>query len=300
MKYSFDNKKIEDLRVGDIFEFGSYPQDLVEDSNIIAKIKDLCETPNQKKEIWNDFEYRTGKHYFTDIVLSGQCYRCVFSKKHRIDKILYEYSDYKDNQVYIFEFKPIRWKVLSVKEDCAMLVSEKLIDTYEYFYSSRKRKINKEIVYPNNYRYSIVREWLNTTFYNSAFTDKEKCLIKSNVVRNDASTTKKEANAYVCEDTVDKVFLLSYQEAKALFSENKSRWKKTTEYAKSQGCFAYKTRDAKYNNAVWWLRSPDSNYCDSVRCVGDGGGMGDGGFSIANESVISLEGIAPVIVIKYK
>ena len=85
-----------------------------------------------------------------------------------------------------------------------------------------------------------------------------------------------------------------------MFADNKARYRKATEYTKSQGCFAYKTQDAKFNNVTWMLRSPDSNYMDIVRGVGDGGGIGSGGFSCSDVNADYFGAVVPAVVIGIK
>ncbi|MCM1368085.1 MAG: DUF6273 domain-containing protein [Roseburia sp.] len=260
----------------------------------------MCGKPDIKRgSLWHDYNYPVGSGMYADIEYSGRRYRVVYRKKHRESKISYEYAEYRDNNFYAFIFEPIMWRVLKTVGDTALLVSAKLLDAQEFF-AGEKRKIGDQVIYMNNYEYSYVRRWLNDMFFVTAFNDSEKSFIKTTSVCNAPQTTKKAPNPYCCSDTEDNVFLLSFEEAKTLFVDNKDRWKKATEYTKSQGCLAYKTHDAKFNNAGWWLRSPDHKYENCVRCVGYGGGMGDGGFSCANEPTCALEAIAPALCIKIR
>ena len=292
-----DKSISENLAVGDIVTFGSYPQDLVTDKSVVKEIDKLC----RKWSSWKKFDYLLGKGRFADCEIQGKRYRStVVTIRKRMSRLLYEGFDYKDRKKYSFEYKPIEWQVLSINDGKALLVTKKGIDTHEFFVGKFKRNIDGKTIYQNNYKHSAIRQWLNSTFYDMAFSDEEKSIIELTQVKNDASTTKKNVNEYACEDTLDRVFLLSFQEAKTLFADNKARRKKATEYTKAQGCFVYRTEDEKYNNSLWWLRSPDSNYCDIVRCVGYGGGMSDGGFSIAQEPADDLISVAPVIVVRLK
>ena len=74
-------------------------------------------------------------------------------------------------------------------------------------------------VYANNYEYSEIREYLNKTFYNTAFNAEEKSLIVTTTVDNslesifgsytsESGYTEDTFN-YECRDTQDNVFLLS-------------------------------------------------------------------------------------------
>lgn len=230
---------------------------------------------------------------YADIDYSGKLYRAVFIKKYR-EEDTHEYCKYRKKRIYFFLYEPIVWRVLQITDNAAMIVSEKLIDAQEYSVQNDK----KTEYYKNSYEHSYARAWLNGTFIETAFNEAEKALIQTTVVCNAGYTTKKENNPYACNDTVDKVFVLSYKEAEALFADNKDRWKKLTEYAKSQGCWGYATRDAKYDNDCWMLRSPGHTHENFIRCVGYGGGIGDGGFSCASAMYCALEAIAPALYIK--
>jgi len=70
-----------------------------------------------------------------------------------------------------------------------------------------------EGVYPNNYEHSLLRKFMNETFYESAFTDVERALIQQTTVKNDdQSMGGTDPNNYSCKDTEDWIFALSYQE----------------------------------------------------------------------------------------
>jgi hypothetical protein len=289
---------LKNVQVWDIIEFGYYPQSVVSDEEIINVLIEKCGKPKLAcNSSWKDYEYLVGKGMYADIIYLDKRYRLVYMQKHRESDFIYKDTSYFDNKIYAFIFEPILWRVLNIVDNKALLVSQKLIDEQEFFVGRRRRK-DKKTIYMNNYEYSHIRSWLNNNFYETAFNESEKSIILTTEVCNNSYTTKNENNCYVCNDTLDKVFLLSFNEAKTLFANNKDRWKKATEYTKSQGCFAYKTPDAKYNNAGWWLRSPDHKYENCVRCVGYGGGLGDGGFSCSNEPANTLASIAPAIYIQ--
>lgn len=60
------------------------------------------------------------------------------------------------------------------------------------------------------YKTSDVRTWLNADFYNSVFVDNS--YIQTTEVDNSAETTNKSPNKFACENTQDKVYLLSYKD----------------------------------------------------------------------------------------
>ena len=287
-----NNRDFVNLTVGDRVEFGQYPQSIVTDNDTLTALKNICGNPRINLDsLWHDYDYNTGSGMYADIDYSEKLYRAVYIKKYRDED-----CTYRKKRIYIFLYEPIVWRVLQITDNTAMLVCEKLIDGQEYSIQNDR----KTEYYKNNYEHSHVRAWLNSTFIQTAFNDTEKKSIQTVTVCNAGYTTKKENNPYTCNDTADKVFLLSYKEAETLFADNKDRWKKLTEYAKSQGCWGYMTRDAKYDNGCRMLRSPDHIHENFIRLVGDSGGIGSGGFSCSSAMYYALEAVAPALYIKIK
>lgn len=111
--------------------------------------------------------------------------------------------------------------------------------------------------YANNYAKSDIRKWLNNEFLEQAFYYDDS-LIQETVVDNSAKSTGYSSNPYACQDTTDKIFLLSYEEATS------ERYNLNTN----------ESRIRKYDGTScwWWLRSPNDYDDTSVRSVGSGGG----------------------------
>lgn len=290
------------LTLNETFELGSYPQDIVTDAEILDAAKKLCGKPSIfGRAAWQP--YRTGdcSGYTRDFEYGGGKYRCVYTEKYSRNGF-FQINGYVKKTVYVFAYAPIVWRVLRVEGGAALAVSQKCIDVRTFcdgdlHKNDKERYVDGAAVHMNNYKHSAIREWLNGAFFDTAFDAEEKASVLCTEVDNGAETTKRAPNAFACENTSDRVFLLSYAEAAALFADNKDRQKKATEYVKAQGGYAYATRDKKHNNSCWWLRSPDRNYKNMVRCVGDGGEMSDGGFSCANEPADSGEAVVPVILV---
>ena len=132
------------------------------------------------------------------------------------------------------ENKPISWLVIARENDRALLLSEYAIDSI---------KFNSDYA-PVCWGDSSSRQWLNKTFYNSAFTTEEKSLILTN-------KTEAEKNILTSRDsgvsTEDKVFLLSISEVKE-YLPNSTRCCAPTSFAKAQS--VYESNDGK---CWWWL-----------------------------------------------
>ena len=137
-----------------------------------------------------------------------------------------------------------------------------------------------EKVYSNNYALSHVRSWLNDTFYEDAFDSTEKAKIITTTVSNNLASTGDSSNIYVCENTQDKIFLLSVNEVTNdnygfdtyTYSSN-TRRAKGSDYAKAQGLYVYNSGDYA-GNSSWWLRSPYNYSAYYARSVNNDGNIG--------------------------
>ena len=252
--------------VGDIVEFGSYPQSKVADAALISALDSVS-------KIWVSYGYYSGTNYYgdgkmqsgdwmkySDITYGGERYRAVVFNKYRPYHTHYTNSDtnsnqdengYKIDNIYYFRYEPLLWYVLDPQE--GLLLSKNLIDSQAFnnttYYNGNDSFQNVfTITYSNNYAESSIREWLNNDFYNIAFSSNEKSAIRESVCENVAYNS-----IYDTISTKDKIFLLSYRdiqndEYKFLTSDS-PYYANTTEYAKCQG------GDDFEDAAQWWLRT---------------------------------------------
>jgi hypothetical protein len=70
-----------------------------------------------------------------------------------------------------------------------LTVSNMRIDSQEYYDSKDNRTINGSTVYPNNYKESNIRIWLNNNFYNQVFSSTEQLSINTTTVDNGIAST---------------------------------------------------------------------------------------------------------------
>ena len=193
----------------------------------------------------------------------------------------------KRNSKY-YRVEPIVWRVLTTSygsSGTALLLAEDMIESGIMFYenSYEDRKINESSttidVYPNNYKYSTIRAWLNGKyevydtqsevyegkgFLQTAFTTAAQGLINTTTVDNSKESTcpassptqflQNGENPYVCKDTEDKIFLLSEKEVttssygfKEYNISDNARNHQATDYAKA---------DYGSTRPAWMLRSP--------------------------------------------
>ncbi len=267
--------------------FGYWPQSKVTDSSLISALKSKAGTlpKDGSNGSWISYKYYIkGKNttdfmWYQDIEHNGERYRGVYFTSYRPYWTTYESNEentrqkengYDTGTVYWFKWEPLNWRILEEKGGNAMILSDMLIDSQEFYHDGTNlRKVSLfKAIHPNNYAESNVRKWLNETFFESAFTATQKGLISKTTVDNSAKTTDGASNKYTCKNTSDSIFLLSYNEATKSgygFKDDSLRVKKTTDYAQSQGAYT------ESGNGYWWLRSPYSILSDSVRRVGYGG-----------------------------
>ena len=146
---------------------------------------------------------------------------------------------------------PIEWLVLARDGDEALLISRYALDAQPY------NEEYEDVTWGT----CTLRTWLNTDFYNIAFSmDDKQHIIKSNVTadRNPDYSTDPG------NDTTDNVFLLSIDEVDKYFAGDTDRICYPTDYAKEQGADTYGSE------ACWWLRSPGlgGNYAAGVSRAG--------------------------------
>ena len=203
--------------------FGSYPQTIKDASvNIISNEKD-------------ENGYYTGS--------DGEKYALLNANPCNINYTFSNGEKIVRNKEYFFKVEPIKWNVLEDKDGKVFIFSELILDVHKFDDSS------------NDYATSSIRSWLNSDFYNKAFTDKQKELIENTTLKDISNVT-------------DKVFLLSEEEIENTsygFNSNNDRCKKVTDYAKAN--FAYEGKENK--NGEYWLRTPSSSCACNVTRNGD-------------------------------
>lgn len=192
-----------------------------------------------------------------------------------------------------FKVEPIKWKVItaSYSGKCLLLAEDILTAGVPYYVSTYSRIIAGKTVYTNNYKYSTIRAYLNGKyesndeqsktayekkgFLQTAFTAEAQNLIAVTTVDNSAASTTgsgnnmEEATKYACEDTKDKIFLLSLKEVASYDEGRDARIRKPTDYAMAN--YAKQSSTSGYGG-YWWLRSPyydDSSNAHDVYCNGD-------------------------------
>ncbi len=269
-------------KVGDIIEFGSYPQSKVTDSSLVSAL-------NKASKKWVSYGYYSGNGSYdimvqgdwmeyADFTYNGTKYRAVtFSqyRPYRTSAVFSSGNSYQDNNgyttnnTYYFKYESLKWRVLD--HSTGLAICESIIDSQAYSdtaYSYERDPYGYTAYwndaahthYANDYATSSIRAWLNDDFYNTAFSSSQKASILTSELDNKAYSTS--YSEYDSETTYDKVFLLSWSEMQntaygftANTRSSSTRQAKGTDYAKCQGL---------------WVGSSNEYSIQRLRSAGEG------------------------------
>lgn len=141
----------------------------------------------------------------------------------------------------------IEWIVLDRQNGKILVISKYALEHCDDFAA-------EEFGTSENWENSTLRKWLNESFINEAFSQEEQNkIVLSNVVNADTIGTldrSEEKQKDGGNDTQDKLFLLSIDEAEKYFELDEERQVKATEYLKARGIYVYES-----GNCLWFLRS---------------------------------------------
>ena len=285
-----DEETIEFLGDGSV-NFGKYPQTRITDSATTSALTSLAGAlPTVNAGGWTSYGYyisnsnATDYMWYQDVEYGDSKYRGVYFSSYRpyyttsSSSTGNSYQDdngYTTSTLYWFEYEWLNWTILEENDREYFLLCNSIIDSQEYYDNYNTRTINGKTVYANNYAESNIRKWLNETFYETAFNEMQQNLIQTTLVDNSAKSTNpygqetywnSGVNSYACEDTNDKIFLLSKEEVTnsnygfdsnpGAYGVGSTRIKQTSDYAQIQGAYTY-SGGSYDGNGYWWLRSPD-------------------------------------------
>lgn len=231
-------EETKNLNVGDIIEFGSYPQKRVLDNELISKLNAI-DAPLISYGYIDYLGNDVGIGY-ADVTYNGTKYRKVYAES----SMPYAYGTvfrgnanyissteiYEVCKVYWFMYEPIQWKVLKNDSNGVTVLAERNLDTSMYDRINTSQSWNE----------SYLRKWLNKKFYSTAFSDDEKSLINSTKHFNSANKTE----SYDYDYAVDKLRIPTKAEYDNFTVDNKP----STAYARCNGY-------SKYS----WINSIDGN-----------------------------------------
>ena len=266
---------------GNKIYFGTYPQ-----TKVTATTENGLSSITFDSSTWTSYRYYISSSqsdfmYYKDVDIDNNGtydYRGVYFTQYRpynyssSSSIDYTYqgdNGYSTNTIYWFSYDPIEWDILTESSGKALIIANLILDSQEYYPNSSSSSFshNGDTGYANNYELSAIRKFLNDNFYNTAFNELQKVFIETTTVDNSAASTGQSSNSYACNNTNDKMFLLSSEEATTYYTSGTARQAKGSDYAKCQGLEVYSSN----GNSWWWLRSPHRITADFASDVnGDG------------------------------
>lgn len=200
-----------------------------------SKVKKITIKGYSSKDTEKENNLSTSKYKVGDVIQFGK----YMSKA--IDPTTFDGSEDID--------KPIEWIVLSVEDEKLLLISKYIL--FETFYDS-----NAPTAY--TWEQSTIRKNLNDSFYNYAFSDKEKAMIISTHLNEGKGT-----NDYVFLLSADDLVNPQYGFNSDKKTSDISRRCSATEFVKSMSLV---TGDLDYTKDdevaySWWLRSTEGKVC---------------------------------------
>ena len=148
--------------------------------------------------------------------------------------------------------EPIEWLVLERDGNKILVISKYALDVQPY--NTEREKVTWETC--------TLRTWLNETFLNEAFSEAEQTIIQTTEVSADKNPN---CNTDPGNDTKDKIFLLSIDEANKYFASDEARMCVPTAYAIANVAWTFD--EFKVDGAAtcwWWLRSSGLSQCDAA------------------------------------
>lgn len=161
------------------------------------------------------------------------------SKATSFDKVgnIVSFGSYEQDNDTDNGTEAIKWKVIAVEDGKALLLSQDILDGRSYEDSS-------DYV---TWETSDLREWMNSEFYDDAFSKDEKSHIQTTTLSNE------EGTPFTVSDTEDQVFILSASELFKYFDT-------ASEIAALPSTFAGMQRQvpATTTYGYFWLRTAAS------------------------------------------
>lgn len=299
------------VRQGNNIYFGTYPQTKVTDDIITTALNNMAGTlpTSDNSANWTSYGYYISGSvsnfmWYIDLEYNGEKYRGVYFTFYRpafTTSSSADYSHYDDNgyytsTVYWFRYDSIKWTILDENDGKVLILADLALDSQQYYRSDYEntQTRNGKSVYANDYAESDIRKWLNDTFYNVAFNNLQKALIETTAIETTGYNYKMNTNNSIQIITEDKIFLLSPSNDLGKtnnINSNVARQKKSTDYAKSQGCTTVFYSGYK-GNCYWWIRS--LNFAKSF-CVNP---IDYGGSYFGSNLTSTAIGVVPALWIK--
>ena len=175
--------------------------------------------------------------------------------------------------------EPIKWLILDkvdIGSERILVISQEALDAVAY----DDALLTEELTWER----SSIRNWLDKTFYPTAFDPVEQLFI------SEVSLTDDNGELY---SENDKVFLLNTKEITKYLKTKEARTCRATSYAKAMGVHEqrYRVLDGKeYYSCYWWLRSTGETFRSAI-CIYENGDFSN----IGNSATDDFRGVRPAM-----
>lgn len=208
------------------------------------------------------------------------------------------YTQFNSNY---FKMEPIKWRILTYNYNgtgkTLLLAEKNLYRNVLFFDSTSTRTIESQSIKPNNYEHSRLRAYLNGLSYYKSSTEPDNADFENKGFLQSAFTAQAQAkivvtevlNASPCNNTNDKVFILSVDEylRSDFFDTNNSRIRDLTDFSKKA------LQDSEYK--ISWTRTVSGN-TRLIVSYSDGAVTSDHTYDVNRDFI----GIVPAICIDFQ
>lgn len=233
--------------------FGNYPQHELT-KEVDAQIYEQL-TQNQQWDVNND------------VTLEGKKYHRVCEADATSTMEKFEWNE--ENTYHYFVYEPIKWRVLSVEDTKAVLLSDQILDTQKY----------NQKAYRVTWQESSMRSWLNG--YDANENSGQEAYENNGFAARAFTTEEKSQIATVSrQNAQDKIYLLDATEAAKDsygLGMEAARVAGSSQYAQAMGAPAM---GAPATKGSWWTASSGNTELSEV-FVKEDGSLYTKGYSVA-------------------
>ena len=184
-----------------------------------------------------------------------------------------KFGGYKEIGNNLNEIENIEWRVLDIKDGCALLITERIIDYHKF-------NISQDVTWEN----SVIRKWLNRKVYYWLFTEEEReRIVDTPILTKDNSKYNTDGGKI----SIDKLFLPETEEIEKYYDIEEDRRAYVNDYR-------YPKDSTKDRCDSWWTRT--SGMDNKHTCIVDS----EGRISPDGVNVNIRSGVRPAMWVELK
>lgn len=244
---------------------GYWPQRQIVDTDTLEALEKINKVNDRGYIEYNDMEFL--KYTVVN--------NWIYAEDDQSGSSIFENATgFKPGDTYYFLVEPVLWKVMQYNSFTkqAVLIADNIIDSRSYQTNKSARTIEGETIYPSNYEYSEIRDWLNDDFLNLCFTEEEIAMIEPTLCQNKC-VSQYLPGEFVNNPTTDLVWLLSYQQVTSQTYGFKNdgtcdvtRYARASDYANARGLIKHTVDE--YVTSIWTIRTAAEYSREYIAYVG--------------------------------